>query len=117
MNRTIRANLAYFLGRDRSMDGIEWKELADKMTNEHAEVIVKNIPARFKLLTERDISRYSEMEILEMIIRESLLALDTRLGVLQYFARKRLLELHFDVKGTENDSDSHTRLSAGTASL
>lgn len=117
MKRTIRANLAYFLGRDRSMDGIEWNELANKINNEQAEEIIKNIPGRFKLLTENDISRYSEMEILEMIIRESLLTLDTRLGPLQYYARKRLLELHFDVKGIQHDSDSHTRLSPGAAGI
>lgn len=117
MKRTIKANLAYFLGRDRSMDSIEWKALADKITNEQAEEIIRNIPGRFRLLIETDISRYSEMEILEMIIRESLLTLDTRLGVLQYHARKRLLELHFDTKGGQYDTDSHTRLSSGTTGL
>lgn len=117
MKRTIKANLAYFLGRDKSMDGVEWLHLANRMNSEKAGAIIKNIPAKFKLLTGNSISRYSEMEILEMIIRESLLTLDTRLGVLQYYARKRLLDLHFDVKGIQHDSDSHTRLSTGVTSL
>jgi hypothetical protein len=111
MKRTIRANLAFFLGRKDEMTMIEWLTLAALMTNERAENIVKNIPGKFQMLTGNDISRYSEMEILEMIITDSVLTLDTRLGPLQYYARKRLLELH--TNPTAHDSDSNTGLPSG----
>jgi hypothetical protein len=69
-------------------------------------LIIGQIPAKFENLTSNPISRYSEMEILELIISEVHNALDTRLGPLQYYARKRLLELHNNPKTYDSNPDS-----------
>lgn len=105
MKKTIKGNLAYFLDCSEDL-ATAWIILGNKMSKEIAEEMVNNIPDRFKKLTGNEISRYSEMEILELIIHESLLILDTRLGPLQYYARKRLLELHNNPKTYDSNTDT-----------
>lgn len=97
--------MPYFLGKTivgGSSYSVFLLEFAQEIDNPEAEEIVQKIPERFHSLTGNTISRYSEMEILEQIIRDTLSTTDIRFGKLQYYARKRLLELH------NNDSANDT---------
>jgi hypothetical protein len=108
MKNTIKGNLPFFLGYADDTATM-WIDLASKLDNEMAELLISQIPSKFENLTENPISRYSEMEILELVINEVHKAQDTKLGPLQYYARKRLLELHNNPK--IHDSDTNSELS------
>lgn len=105
MKHTIKGNLPFFLGYADDTATM-WIDLANKLDNEMAELLIGQIPVKFENLTSGPISRYSEMEILELIINEVHRVQDTKLGPLQYYARKRLLELHNNPKVHDSNTDS-----------
>jgi hypothetical protein len=105
MKHTIKGNLPFFLGYADDTATM-WIDLANKLDNEMAELLIGQIPVKFENLTSTPISRYSEMEILELIINEVHRVQDTKLGPLQYYARKRLLELHNNPKVHDSNTDS-----------
>jgi hypothetical protein len=106
---TIKQQIPYFLNKEL-LSGSTYSmlllDLAQSITVIEAEDIVNKIPERFQSLTGNPISRYSEMEILEQIIKDTLETSDSRFGQLQYYARKRLLELHNNPKLHDTNQNS-----------